>query len=148
MSARKKRISPAQRRSLATARDNIMRRRVEWGFQLLFLVVIITIGIAFGIYHKNNGGKSFAAEHPAAFILISVICGVLIGFYLYMDIRKNRPRRPAPKEEDKEDSLSRKARRAAVRQGSLAGTQSPLMNKGNETNDASCPACEHRSAHA
>ena len=148
MAARKKRISPAQRRSLAAARDNIMRRRVERGFQLLFLVVIITIGIAFGIYHKNNGGKSFAVEHPAAFVSISVICGIFIGFYLYMDIRKNRLRRPAPKEEDKENSLSRKVRRAAVRQGSLAGTQSPLMNTGNGTSDASCPACEHRSAHA
>ena len=148
MSARCKRISPKQRRSIADARNAKMQRRLMRGFFCLFFVMFLIMGIAIGIYQRNNGTKSFAVEHPAAFVFISVICGIFIGFYLYMDIRKNRPRRPAPKEEDKEDSLSRKARRAAVRQGSLAGTQSPLMNKGNETNDASCPACEHRSAHA
>ena len=156
MSARKKRISPAQRRSLAAARDNIMRRRVERDFQLLFLVVIITIGIAFGICHKNNGGKSFAVEHPAAFILISVLCGVLIGFYLYMDIRKNRPRRN--NEEDAADQgngISRKARRNAARKASIQKAQEtesprlyPLINTKSETNNDSSPACEHRSAHA
>ena len=84
MAARKKRMSPAQRRSLAAARDNIMRRRIERGAWIFFLIVIITAGIAIGISQKNNGNKSFAVEHPAAFILISVLCGVLIGFYLYM----------------------------------------------------------------
>jgi len=147
MSARCKRVSPKQRRSLADARNAKMQRKLMRGFFCLFFVMFLIMGIAIGINQRNNGGKSFAVEHPAAFVSISVICGIFIGFYLYMDIRKSRPRRPAPKEEGKENSLSRKARRAAVRQGSLAGTQSPLMNTGNGTNDASCPVCEHRSAH-
>ena len=64
MAARKKITSPAQRRSIAAARDNIMRRRIERGAWIFFLIVIITAGIAIGISQKNNGGKSFAPSRP------------------------------------------------------------------------------------
>ena len=154
MAARKKRISPAQRRSLAAARDNIMRRRIERGAWIFFLIVIITAGIAIGINQQNNGGKSFAVEHPAAFILISVLCGVLIGFYLYMNSRKSHSHRPDPEEdEDRENGMSRKARRNAARKASLQKTQEtesprlyPLMNTRSENNNDSGAAETQRSA--
>ena len=153
MAARKKRMSPAQRRSLAAARDNIMRRRVERGAWIFFLIVIITAGIAIGISQKNNGDKSFAVEHPAAFILISVLCGVLIGFYLYMNSRKNHSRRPDPEEEDRDNGISRKARRNAARRASLQKAQAageprlyPLMNTKTENNNDSGPAETQHSA--
>ena len=154
MAARKKRISPAQRRSLAAARDNIMRRRVERGAWIFFLIVIITAGIAIGINQQNNGGKSFAVEHPAAFILISVLCGILIGFYLYATSRKNHPRRNnEDDEDDQENGISRKARRAAARRASIQKAQEtqgprlyPLMNTKSENNNASGPAETQRSA--
>ena len=145
MAARKKRMSPAQRRSLAAARDNIMRRRIERGAWIFFLIVIITAGIAIGINQKINGVKSFAVEHPAAFILISVLCGVL---------RKNHSRRPDPEEdEDQENGISRKARRNAARRASLQNAQAageprlyPLMNTKTENNNDSGPAETQRSA--
>lgn len=153
MAARKKRMSPAQRRSLAAARDNIMRRRIERGAWIFFLIVIITAGIAIGINQKINGVKSFAVEHPAAFILISVLCGVLIGFYLYMNSRKNHLRRPDPEEEDRDNGISRKARRNAARRASLQKAQSageprlyPLMNTKTENNNDSGPAETQHSA--
>ena len=156
MSARSKRVSPKQRRSLADARNAKMQRRLGRGFFCLFFVMFLIMGIAIGIYQRNNGGKSFAVEHPAAFVFISVICGVLIGFYLYMDIRKNRPRRN--NEEDAADQgnrISRKARRNAARKASIQKAQEtesprlyPLINTKSETNNDSSPACEHRSAHA
>lgn len=154
MAARKKRMSPAQRRSLAAARNNIMRRRIERGAWIFFLIVIITAGIAIGISQKNNGGKSFAVEHPAAFILISVLCGVLIGFYLYMTARKNHSRRPDPEEEDdRENGISRKARRNAARKASIQKAQDteapplyPLMNTKSENNNDSGPAETQHSA--
>ena len=153
MSARK-RPSPHQRRSLAEARDNIMRRRIERGSWIFFFIVIIAAGIAIGVNQKNNGGKSFAVEHPAAFILISVLCGVLIGFYLHMDFRKNNQRRPDPEEdEDQENGISRKARRNAARRASLKNAQAageprlyPLMNTKTENNNDSGPAETQRSA--
>ena len=154
MAARKKRMSPAQRRSLAAARDNIMRRRIERGAWIFFLIVIITAGIAIGINQKINGVKSFAVEHPAAFILISVLCGVLIGFYLHMDFRKNNQRRPDPEEdEDQENGISRKAWRNAARKASLKNAQAageprlyPLMNTKTENNNDSGPAETQHSA--
>ena len=154
MAARKKRTSPAQRRSIAAARDKIMRRRVERGAWILSLIVIITAGTAIGINQQNNGGKSFAVEHPAAFILISVLCGVLIGFYLYMTSRKNHSRRPDPEDdEDPENGISRKARRNAARKASLKNAQAageprlyPLMNTKTENNNDSGPAETQRSA--
>lgn len=153
MSARK-RPSPHQRRSLAEARDNIMRRRIERGAWIFFFIVIIAAGIAIGINQKINGVKSFAVEHPAAFILISVLCGVLIGFYLHMDFRKNNQRRPDPEEdEDQENVVSRKARRNAARRASLKKAQAageprlyPLMNTKTENNNDSGPAETQRSA--
>ena len=154
MAARKKRMSPAQRRSLAAARDNIMRRRIERGAWIFFFIAIIAAGIAIGINQKINGVKSFAVEHPAAFILISVLCGVLIGFYLHMDFRKNNQRRPDPeKDEDRENVVSRKARRNAVRKASLKNAQAageprlyPLMNTKTENNNESGPAETQHSA--
>ena len=154
MAARKKITSPAQRRSLSAARDNIMRRRIERGVWILSLIVIITAGIAIGINQKNNGGKSFAVEHPAAFILISVLCGVLIGFYLYMTSRKNHSRRPDPEEEeDRDNGISRKARRNAARKASLKNAQAageprlyPLIDTKTENNNDSGPAETQRSA--
>ncbi|QUC66209.1 hypothetical protein [Aristaeella hokkaidonensis] len=154
MAARKKITSPAQRRSLSAARDNIMRRRIERGAWLLSLIVIITAGTAIGINQKNNGGKSFAVEHPAAFILISVLCGVLISFYLYMTFRKNQSRRPDPEEdEDQENGISRKARRNAARKASLKNAQAageprlyPLIDTKTENNNDSGPAETQRSA--
>ena len=154
MAARKKRISPAQRRSLAAARDNIMRRRVERGAWIFSLIVIITAGIAIGINQQNNGGKSFAVDHPAAFILISVLCGILIGLYLYTTSRKNHPHRPDPEEDDdRENRISRKARRNAARKASNQKTQEtenprlyPLMDTKSENNNDSGPAGTQRSA--
>ena len=154
MAARKKITSPAQRRSLAAARDNIMRRRIERGAWILSLIVIITAGTAIGINQQNNGGKSFAVEHPAAFILISVLCGVLIGFYLYMTSRKNHSRRPDPEEdEDHENGISRKARGNAARKASLKNAQAageprlyPLIDTKTENNNDSGPAETQRSA--
>jgi hypothetical protein len=154
MAARKKRMSPAQRRSLAAARDNIMRRRIERGAWIFFFIAIIAAGIAIGINQKINGVKSFAVEHPAAFILISVLCGVLIGFYLHMDFRKNNQRRPDPeKDEDQENVVSRKARRNAARKASLKNAQAageprlyPLMNTKTENNNESGPAETQHSA--
>ena len=154
MAARKKRMSPAQRRSLAAARDAKMQRRFARGFFVLFFVMFLIMGIAIGIAQQNNGGKSFAVEHPAAFVLISVICGIFIGFYLYMDFRKNHSRRhDEDDEDDQENGISRKARRNAARRASLQKAQAageprlyPLMNTKTENNNDSGPAETQHSA--
>ena len=154
MAARKKRIPPQQRRSLANARNAKMQQRVERGVWIFMFIVVITLGIAIGIAQRNGDTKSFAVEHPAAFVLISVICGVLIGFYLHMDFRKKHLRRDnEDDEDDQENRISRKARRTATRKSSIQKAQEtedprlyPLMNTKSENSHDSGPAETQHSA--
>ena len=126
---------------------------LEASFELLIPLVVANI-IDVGIAQQNNGGKSFAVEHPAAFVLISVICGIFIGFYLYMDFRKNHSHRhDEDDEDDQENGISRKARRNASRRASLQKAQAageprlyPLMNTKTENNNDSGPAETQHSA--
>ena len=122
MAARKKRMSPAQRRSLAAARDNIMRRRIERGAWIFFLIVIITAGIAIGISQKNNGKNHSRRPDPEE-----------------DEDQENGISRKARRNA---------ARRASLQNAQAAGEPRlyPLMNTKTENNNDSGPAETQRSA--
>ena len=153
MSARKR--PPAhQRRSLAEARHNKMRRNVNRGLCVFMIIVILSAGIAFAVNRKLTGVKTFADEYPAAFTLISLLCGVLMGFFLYTDYRKKHPHRSPSEDDDEEKGVSRKARRNAARKKSFANSRAagsprlyPLMNTKSETEDDANPVVTRHSAH-